>query len=86
MNDPWEDIRVRNGWVTNRDFRGGEDRERLLADADALQQALYDIAHGMVPPEFLTGIENETKESFQTRLATWSQKRAKEALANLKGE
>ena len=72
--------------VRDDPVRAAKHLRELLADADALQQALYDIAHGMVPREFLTDIENETKESFQTRLATWSQKRAKEALANLKGE
>ena len=90
MTDPWKNIRERVESVSDGgDFGPGEavdDLLSVLADADALQQALHDIAHGMVPPEFLTGIENETKESFQTRLATWSQKRAREALANLKGE
>jgi hypothetical protein len=56
----------------------------LESELALLRRAAEDIAHGMVPPEFLIGIENESKESFQTRFATWLQRRAREALELIK--
>ena len=46
-----------------------------------LVEALEKIEGGLVPPDFLKNIENETKASFQERLNEWLQKTAREALS-----
>jgi hypothetical protein len=58
---------------------------RALLAAEAriwvLEEALTDVANGNVPKGFLNNIETESKASFQERLATWLQQRARRALA-----
>lgn len=56
----------------------------LRAKLEAATQALYDVAHGMVPASFT--LEGEPLE-VRSRLFTWSQERARVGLATAqKGE
>ena len=56
----------------------------LEAKLETITQALYDVAHGMVPASF--SLEGEPLE-VRSRLFTWSQERARVGLATAhKGE
>jgi hypothetical protein len=53
----------------------------LHAQAEALLEALKDIAKGMAPPEVMRYLELESPEQFRGRMWGWSEKRAEAAIA-----
>lgn len=54
---------------------------RAVNSYEAVREALEDIAKGMVPPEVSKHLETDTPAEFRSRMWTWSQKRARVALA-----